>query len=190
MEHLIGTFPSETRTIADMSAIMEKIEGFVRNCRDEDRFPLVAIYRLYHLFSTRRRENWEAFLGTQERYCQRCGIESMAMWAFHSKERFPWTVEECESVFENYLERRNRVGAVNLPCQSEISVMAQIANLWMSDATVDRFSQWIERAILDAAGRRELQAYLNECKSNYMAINPQIILGLESQASGGQKIDN
>lgn len=183
MEHLVAMFPSKEWTLVDMSGIMEKIENLVPKCREVDRLSLVALYWLYHLLSPKRRDGWKEFLTSQLRYCERCSIETMAIWAFHSRARLPWAGDECGAVFEDYLEQRHKLNAVSLPREIDVSIMAQIANLWVSDVASDRFCHWLDRAIFDAAGKPGLQAYLNDCKCNRVFVNPRIVFGLETSQS-------
>lgn len=152
LEYLLTMVRSEKWDLIDMSAVMEKIEGLVPTCREKDRLPLVALYWLYHLFTPQPRSGWKDFLQAYKQSLDRCSIEMIAIWPFVSVSKLPWQVEECQSVFANYLAERYRATALNLPCEVESCGMVQIANLHLSCDDSDRFCEWIDRSILEAAG--------------------------------------
>jgi hypothetical protein len=80
-------------------------------------------------------------------------------------------------VFGEYQASRHKATATHLPRLAEIAVMAAIANLFLDGGQADRFDEWIDKAILDAAGGKPIQDYLRGCRQKQRRVNVQHILG-------------
>jgi hypothetical protein len=93
-----------------------------------------------------------------------------------------WPVSVCEAVYEDYLRSKHKPAEVNLPAVFEVAVEAGFANLFLEDQKVEKFDHWIDRAVLDAAGNKEMQEYLRACKAARQRIDLRQLLGRPSKA--------
>jgi hypothetical protein len=64
--------------------------------------------------------------------------------------------------------------------------MAAIANLYLEAGDRDSFVRWVDRAILDAAGRKAAQDALVACKQEYRPVDTRQLIGLPSTRPGDQ----
>lgn len=56
--------------------------------------------------------------------------------------------------------------------------MAELANMRLATGNVERFNDWADRAMLDAAGSVQTQAYLRESRANRANICIATLLGI------------
>lgn len=61
--------------------------------------------------------------------------------------------------------------------------MAEIANLFLDAGQMDRFAEWVGRAILDSAGRKAVQDCLRAYRHNQQRVDVQQILGCPPAAN-------
>jgi hypothetical protein len=55
--------------------------------------------------------------------------------------------------------------------------MAAIANLFLDGGQIERFEEWVNRGIYDAAGQKVVQDYLRGCRAKRRRIGVQHLLG-------------
>lgn len=72
---------------------------------------------------------------------------------------------------------RYKAAATNLPRLAEVAVTAEIANRFLDGGEVGNYEEWVERAILDAAGGKAVQDYLRGCRADRRRVDVQHVLG-------------
>jgi hypothetical protein len=111
-------------------------------------------------------------------------MELMVMYIIMGH-NLPWPVAECVTAFEQYQRSRHKAAATNLPRLAEIAVMSEIANLFLDGGQVERFEEWINRGILDAAGGKAIQDYLRGCREDRRRVDVQHVLGRPLATAAG-----
>jgi hypothetical protein len=178
LSHLLRTFGSGAPTVPNMAPVMEMIELLVPTCRGADRRALLVLYLLYHSVTRSLGSESERFLRENAAYLEECEIEMLAVWPLLHEDDPEWPIERCVAAFENYMKRRYRPQALSLPLAFEIAITAQIASRFLALGEMESFIRWVDRATLDAAGRRDLQDYLCRCKTETRRIDPRVLLGI------------
>jgi hypothetical protein len=160
---------------------MEVIEQKTPTASPVDRTPMVVLYWMFNAMAPAelKRPGWEDFVQRWESAIDKCSIELVAvrtLWGL----ALEWPAEACAGVFDGYQRSRHQKLATNLPRLLEIAVMAEIANIFLMDGKSDQYGAWISRAILDAAGQKEAQDYLRDCRHRNERVDTQRVLSLST----------
>ena len=181
VEHLAQSVRQSPITLPDIRSLVELMETLIPNARREHQKVMVCFYWLYHQITSEElhRPKWRACLARYKDVLEECSICMMTS-SVMVRGQLSWPVEQCEEAFEDYLNRKFKTRAVNLPGIIEIAVMGEIANLHLESGNSERYQHWMARAILDAAGGVELQEYLQSCKEAQIPPSTKTILGVPS----------
>ena len=131
---------------------------------------------------------WNSFLTQNNIDSLPCGIEGLAVSTLYPNEPLTWDGQSCEAAFGGYLLDRYKPGRTNLPLVFEIAVMARIANLHLASGRPEASAIWVERAVLEAAGRPTLQRYLEHCNRYRMGASLKVILGMEAPSESAPSL--
>ena len=197
LSHLASHIQQAPLELPDVRPLMQEIESLVPQCSPSDRRVWLSLYCLFNCIirEADRRPKWEQFLAKYEPDTTCCAIELLASRTVLLN-GFPWTVAECEQEFERYLKAKYKARAINLPRIVEVAIMAEIANMHLTAGATDGFRRWIDRAVLDAAGSFDTQAYLQECRETSTGVSLVKILRIPDSAlrkpmdsPGGDTVD-
>jgi hypothetical protein len=146
----------------DIRPLMEPLESMIPTAR-EDRIPMLALYWMFNgmIPAEHQRPGWEAFINQWEAESQTCSIEFMTMLVLWASP-LQWSAEECTRIFDQYQNIRYKEGATLLPRLVEIAIMGEIAGKFLDVGHIQDFRAWLDRAIFDASGKKELQDYLSD----------------------------
>jgi hypothetical protein len=180
LHHLADMLASGNRGLPNMSAVMRRIEELISGCSPADRIPMLALYQLYNALAPKgdRRPRRREILGRHGHLMECCSIAFLSLWPLLPEEPIPWSAVECVSVFEGYQKKRYKATAIHLPVLFEVAVMATIANLYLQAGDWNAFVDWVDRAILDAAGRKAVQEMLADCRTTFSMIDTRRLVGL------------
>jgi hypothetical protein len=183
ISHLASHVQQVPLELPDMRPLMERIETMVSQSSPSDRRVWLSLYCLVNCIvrEADRRPKWQIFLTKHEADTECCAIEMLACRAVLLN-GFPWPVEECEQEFERYLKGKHRTRAINLPRRIEIAIMSEIANMHLIGKSTEKFRDWTDRAVLDAAGSIDIQRYLQECRRKCEQVSLVTVLGIPEAA--------
>ena len=186
-EHLVTNFSKPRILLLDLRQLMERIEDLAPFAKATDRLPMLALYWMFNCMIPEgdRRPGWDTFLFRWNSEIEQCAIELVVVYIFLGH-KLPWPVAECVTAFEQYQESRHKAAATHLPRLAEIAVMAEIANLFLDGGHVDRYEEWIDRGILDAAGGKAIQDYLRGCREKRQPVDIQHVLGRPPASNAGE----
>ena len=184
VSHVVGCFESKKYGLPDMRGLMERIEAMVSQATVADRRAMLCLYWIYNVIvsGNDQRQHREEFLGRYEQDIETCSIECVASVVI-LRVPLAWPVEDCERVFQEYLKRKFKANAVNLPKTVEVAVMVAIANVHLENGDLGAFEQWMERAILDASGRNAIQELLRKAQEERKPLRPTEVLGVCGEPS-------
>jgi hypothetical protein len=179
VSHLVSCFENNTHAVPDMRGLLKQIEEMVPQAKAEDRPAMLCLYWLYN--ATMRQEGqrpqWQEFLSHYNDSIESCSIEGVTS-AVMLGVPLDWPVEDCERVFQDYLKRKFKPNAVNLPQIVEVAVMVAIANMYLGKGDCDTFGQWLANAILQASGRSPIQEVLQKVRQDRRPFSPTEVLGI------------
>lgn len=183
LSHLASHLSQSPLVLPDVRRVIEEIERIVPQAKAQDRRVWLCMYWLFHYLVSDefRRPKWQEFLSRYGADVEECSIGLLAGCVILQC-RFGWSVEECEAVYADYLRKKFRSNAINVPGIIEVAIMATIANLHLNRGSVEEFKAWVNRAILDAAGNERVQTYLKDCGEDVKAVSTAILLGLPQSA--------
>jgi len=197
LSHLASHIHQTPLELPDGRPLMQEIESLVPQCSPSDQQVWLSLYCLLNCISrdADRRPKWEQFLAKYELDTNACAIELLATRTVLLND-FPWTVAECEQEFERYLKAKYKARAINLPRIVEVAIMAELANMHLVADATDRFRHWIDRAVLDAAGSFDTQAFLQECRVTPTSVSlakilriPNSVLRKPMHSPGDDSVD-
>ncbi len=171
---------STTKGIPDLSLVAKKIETLAPLSAQADRRPMMAIYWIFRFAvgDEQRRREMEEFLERMRKDIATCSIEMLTAYVVSGKQP-TWTVEECEKQFDVYVKKRYGAKNTHLPARTEVAIIAELANMRLDRGDIAKYSEWVQRAIFDSAGRPGAQSYLTECQRANDRIEVEILFGLK-----------
>jgi hypothetical protein len=186
VEHVVTNLSKPQPSLIDMRRVMEPIENLAPSAKPSDRLPMLALYWMFNrmVWEQDQRPGWDAFLFRWDSELEQCAIELVVMFVIWSQP-LPWPAEECVGAFEQYQRSRYKVLATHLPRLAEIAVMAEIANLFLDGGQIERFEEWVNRGIHDAAGAKVVQDYLCGCREKRRRVDVQHVLGRPPMTGAG-----
>ncbi len=183
LSHLAARLSEFPLTLVDLRPLVEHIERIVPQAGAQDRKVWVCLYGLFHCIVPEelRRPQYKAFVARYEDDADECSIAILAAYVIIGAP-FKWPVGKCEAVYAEYLRRKFRANAINLPGIVEVAVMAEIANLHLRGGSIEDFQKWANEAIVNAAGGEAVQAYLKECQDKEQEISLGSVVGIPRPA--------
>lgn len=178
IQHTIEVIANQQAKFTDMRAVIDVIANKLPQAKKEYRGVMVCTYWLWHQFFPR--ENWFERIREYKNHIEICSIQMMAARVVLNT-RFEWQLDDCEKEFENYLKNRFRSTEIRLPSIVEVAIASEMANIGLRSGDALKFTIWIDRAILDAAGNKYVQEYLQRCKIGNEEIDKYTVLGVQNQ---------
>lgn len=163
--------------LVDLRKLLEKYESLIPTAKKKDKIPMLAMYYLYNPYVVQeaKRPNYEEFLKQYEEVFKECCIEMMIVYLL-SNQKWPWDVDKCVSHYDKYKENRFSKNALFVPTLIELSLIVEIANMYVRSGKIDRYEEWLDVALLEASGKPDIQKLINECKSKRVEIDHNLIL--------------
>lgn len=176
LNHFIDTVLQGT-PISDMTEVMIKIEQLGRQGKPEHRRSMLALYLLYNtcLRADLARPSWDTFLEQQLEIVDAPCIEMMAVRILLDG-GFPWTASEGVAALDQYEQTRFHKGVFHLSLGIEIALTAAIANQALAEGLINQQKSLLRKALLNTAGRAEVQTALLAAIENSTAVPLDIIL--------------
>ncbi len=165
-------------SLVDIGKLLEKYESIIPTVRKEYKIPMLAMYRLYNSIISpddAKRPNYEKFLEQYEDEFNECSIEMMLVYLL-LKQNWHWDVETCVSTCNNYNKNRFSKNALSIPALIELSLIVEIANMYLKSGKIDRYDEWLDIALFEASGKPDIQKQIKELKSKRVKINHNLIL--------------
>ncbi len=163
--------------LVDLRKLLEKYESLIPTAKKKDKIPMLAMYYLYNPYVVQeaKRPNYEEFLKQYEEVFKECCIEMMIVYLL-SNQKWPWDVDKCVSHYNKYKENRFSKNALFVTTLIELSLIVEIANMYVRSGKIDRYEEWLDVALLEASGKPDIQKLINECKSKRVEIDHNLIL--------------
>lgn len=150
-------------SLTDIRPLLEKYKPLLPNVKKRVKVQMLATIFLWNqvISPDDRMPNWEKTIEQYQKVLNECSIETMLIWLL-TKQDWPWVPEDCAEYWGAYDARRFRKGGLSIPPLMELSLMAWIANAHKLKGQDQEHSMWMRAAVLDAAGRPDVQALLRE----------------------------
>jgi hypothetical protein len=131
---------------------------------------LLTTYVLYngYVSEEHRSKNYSNVFEKYKTLFDECTIETMLAWLLMGQ-NWQWRKEECVNCWNGYLKTIHRKNAIKIPQTISIAVMLELASLFLTDGDESEYTHWMDMAILEAAGQKELQQRLIQAQSDVAA---------------------
>jgi hypothetical protein len=168
--------------LADIRDLLQEIEMLAPNAKKEEKLAMLTIYHLFHQYieDEAKRPNHELFLERYVDILADCCIENM-IGRFMSRQDWPWEIEECVPAFHNYMNNKFKEKSIEVPVLIEIAIMLHIANIYMLLGDFEICNEWLNGAILEAAGRPDIQNRIEEIGEGKKPVDPFFLFSIKPQ---------
>jgi hypothetical protein len=179
---------SPNTPLPDLRKLMERIEETIHDAKEADRPAMLALYWLFNATLPEQycRPNWLEFLTRYDVVLSKCSIECMTALLVGGQ-HVPWPLDEVIPVVEQYLKTRYKPTGVRLPLPVELALLCHVANLHLAMGNRDEFRQWVNHAVLDAAGRKATQELLRQHMDKYQPVDIRSLVGWSPVPAGGEQ---
>ncbi|MCK4391589.1 hypothetical protein KAX17_01620 [Candidatus Bipolaricaulota bacterium] len=150
--------------LRDLMAIYEKLLPSVQGIIKLRMFALYSAYNLL-VHEDGRTPDHEDVIAKYEDLFDECSIEAMLVLLILERE-WPWESKALVKQWNLYMKQRYRRRGLAIPPQLELLVQVEIANAYLKAGSKPRHSMWLGRALLEAAGKPNLQALIREAQQN------------------------
>jgi len=157
---------SSASAITDIRELLVKYEKLIKQAGAPYKLQMVITYMLYNslVANDSRCENYLLVFEENKDLLDQCTIETMIVWMLKNQ-AWPWSEDICAQCWNKYQETKYRKASINVPPIMSVAVMVEIASLFLCNSRISDYVEWMENAILEAAGQKELQTRLIEAKS-------------------------
>lgn len=172
--------------ICNMTAVAKKIEKSRAQGTPSQRRSMLALYFLFNacLHPESSLPNWEEFLEMHEDIVNQPCIEMMAARLLLDGE-YPWDGAQGEAALNEYDRSRFHRGIFKITFELEIALIAAVANQLLREGHTERHQMLLKEALLNTAGRPEIQSALQTSIENAHEVDMNIVLPRKSHSDAG-----
>ena len=167
----LETVISGSEPITDLRELLGKYEKLIGQSAAPFNLQMLTTYALYNGFVSAEHKciNYSTVFNKHKTSFDQCTIETMLAWMLMGQ-LWPWDVTDCASCWHEYQATKHRKSCIKIPPIISIGVMAEIAALYLQNKSTPEYMGWMDDAILEAAGLKELQERLIHAKSQLTEI--------------------
>lgn len=130
-----------------------------------------------------RRADYEETFQQYSALFAECRVETMLMKLLIGQE-WPWESDHCATAYEEYAVQKFWKDGFSMPSAMELGLMAQVANSYLRNGSLDKYKEWSRRALFEAAGLPRQQKHIAEAIASETEIDPDpLILEERTQTS-------
>jgi hypothetical protein len=166
----------------DLRTLLGEYERLLPASKRTYQLRMFALYCLYNLFlkENDRCQNYKEIIDKYEYLFHSCSIEAVITLLLLEKE-WPWPIDECITVWKQYANQRFQRTGLRIPALFEIALLNEFAKIFSKNGDTDNYIQFLETAILDSAGKKNLQNLLKETIAGMKAVSFQQIIEAEKK---------
>ena len=157
--------------MTDMRDLLKKYEKLIGQAGKPHKIQMLTTYAIYNnlVQEKDRSKNYLTILKKHESFFNECSIETMITLML-TRHIWPWHREDCSKCWVRYQKTMHKKNSIKLPPTMRVALLVEIASLFLKDKTVYNYSEWMTKAILEAAGQKELQQTLLKAKDSVTMI--------------------
>lgn len=163
LEQIQEAFISQ-KPITDIKLLLKKMELMLDQTQyktDKYKIIMSSIIILFYAIIEPKSEKNKEILRKYDSNIKTCGIETLIVGALLLK-ALPWSGQECEVVYQEYLEKKYRKNALRIPMVINVVIIIKIANKFLIEGNKDKFRCWMKKAVLDLSGIPIVQNLIDE----------------------------
>ena len=161
----------------DLKTLLSEYERLLPTSKRIYQVRMFALYCSYNLFLKEedRCQNYKDVIDKYEYLFHSCSIEALITLLL-LKEEWPWQLDGCITVWKQYTSQRFQRTGLRIPALFEITLLNEFAKMFLKTGDEDNYIQFLEMAIIDSAGKKNLQNLLKETITRRQAISYQQII--------------
>ena len=160
------------KPLTDLRNLLGEYEKLIPTAKYIYKIQMLVNYVLYNFFVKEdgRYPNYNSFINKFNKELDNCLIETMLTWLLMRQE-WPWSLQECEETWEKYCNNKYIKSSVVIPSLMWVALTVEIGQRCLREGKQDNYGEWMETAILEAAGYHKVQTFLEDKRKNYQLIN-------------------
>jgi hypothetical protein len=162
----LETVISGSEPITDIRELLVKYENLIGQSSNQFKIQILTTYVLYNAFVSEEHKckNYSSVLDKNKALFDICTIETMLAWLLMGQ-LWPWVAEECAECWSKYQSTCYQKASIKVPPIMSVGIICEIASLYLQDENEDEYRKFMESAIIESAGQKELQESLIQAKS-------------------------
>lgn len=166
----------------DLKTLLGEYERLLPTSKRTYQLRLFALYCLYNLFLKEkdRCQNYKKIIDDYVYLFENCSIEAAITLLLLEKE-WPWPIDECITAWKQYANQRFQRTGLRIPVLFEVALLNEFAKMFLKNGDSANYIQSLEMAILDSAGKKELQNLLKEAITGTKNVSFQEIIEAEKK---------
>ena len=147
--------------ISNLDELMDAIEKKIGQATEKDQIDMTVLYFLYNFLvdGETKREQYNSFMGKQEKITHKVCIENMLPYIFIDK-TWDWSANDCFEIYERYVKNKFSNKSIHLPQLFEIALIVKISNCYLAEGNHELYERLANLAILEASGIQSIQNIL------------------------------
>jgi hypothetical protein len=101
---------------------------------------------------------------------------------------WPWEIDECLFQWTVYANQRFRKNDLSLPAIMEVAMLVRIACLYLKAGSHGKYTEWMDTAILDAAGKHSVQALLQKVRTSHISVDYKMLCEAAGEGIQNKKV--
>ena len=150
-------------SLTNLNDLLSKYEKLLPLSDKLFQLRMFALYFLYNGFVNKKSKsaNHDKIIQNYSFLFDECSIEAMLSVLFVS-DNWPWEINECVSSWEQYSKQKFRKTGLKIPVIWEILLLVELGNVYLEYGDTAKFKNYIDIAILESAGKHNLQKFLSD----------------------------
>jgi hypothetical protein len=172
LSHFLVDILLDNKAFINLHELLELYETSIANAKKPQKIAMMSMYCIYNQFliPELRMKNHLAFTDKYIDILNECCIEIMLVNILCGIE-WNWDINECVVQYYKYIKGKFSENALNLPFILELCVIFEIANSYLRIDSQDKYSEWMQTALLESCGNQALQSYIQQRKLDNLEIN-------------------
>jgi len=158
--------------LPDLRELMAKYEVILPQSVLRSKRAMLAAYWLYNasVVPAGQRPGYEKVLDTYRSIVQECSPENLAVYLILHRS-LPWPADDSAATFRTYQAERFNPRNVRIPRLMELSLMAEIAKMYLNADRPEQFEVWMKEASMEASGLPDWQNAMDNCRRNRIPLD-------------------
>jgi hypothetical protein len=169
--------------LTDLRELLAVYERTLPKAKKKMRLQMLSLYFLYNAIvpPEGKTPKHEKVFEKNNKYFNECTIETMLTRLLLGQE-WQWEPLECANQWQIYLAQRFKEAGLSIPHLMEIAMLASIAQMFLKLEIPVNHKKYLNMAMLDAAGKHEVQKLLASAHETGEQLNYQDICDAAKKA--------
>lgn len=168
---------STSNNLPDMRESLQDLQLRFSHLSSDNKQYALAVILLYNTIVCKesRSNNHEIFLEKNKAMLEKCHLANIVLASIpiDYSYQFSYTIEDVEKHIASYGKNKHKKKCIRLPRKIETIIYLRIAEISLSNEDLSSFQKYMDEAIYNSCGSKDVQEQMILSRNNHVAYNNQ-----------------